>query len=305
MVSGPSFFIDGPSKDEIDDAIALARAWAIQVTDPASLVSDEDYSSKQWALWSQQYAATVASGNHILDSHTDVVLTSPSANQVLTYNGTNWINQSLTAVSTIDSANVTFTPSTLANWTGSADPGDADDAFNQLASRVKVIESATVSVDAADVTYTPNTLTDWNSSADPGNTNGALNQLASRLKVAENKQIESIIVACSDEATALTTGTSKVTFRMPYAMTVSGVKASLSTAQTAGAIFTVDINEGGTSILSTKLTIDNTEKTSATAAIAAVLSDTALAADAEITVDIDQVGDGTAKGLKITINGSR
>ena len=304
-MSGPSFFIDGPSKDEIDDAIALARAWAIQVTTPSTTVDDDDYSSKQWALWSQQYALTVATGNHVLDSHTDVVLTSPTANQVLTFNGTNWINQSASAIASIDAANVTFTPSTLANWTGSADPGDADDAFNQLALRVKTIETTSVTVDANDVTYTPSTLTDWNGSADPGSTGGALNQLAGRTKTVETKLAESIIIACSDETTALATGTAKVTFRMPYAMTVSGVKASLSTAQTAGAIFTVDINEGGASILSTKLTIDNTEKTSATAATAAVLSDTSLASDAEITIDIDQVGDGTAKGLKVTINGTR
>jgi len=60
-----------------------------------------------------------------------------------------------------------------------------------------------------------------------------------------------------------------------------------------------------TTILSTKLTIDNTEKTSTTAATAAVISDTALADDAEITIDIDQIGDGTAKGLKITLIGTR
>jgi hypothetical protein len=112
-------------------------------------------------------------------------------------------------------------------------------------------------------------------------------------------------VAASDETTALTTGTAKVTFRMPYAMTVTAVRASLSTAQASGSIFTVDINEGGTTILSTKLTIDNTEKTSTTAATAAVISDSALADDAEITVDIDQIGDGTAKGLKVTIIGTR
>lgn len=106
-------------------------------------------------------------------------------------------------------------------------------------------------------------------------------------------------VACSDETTALTTGTAKVTFRLPYAMTLGSVRASLATAQTSGSTFTVDINEGGTSILSTKLTIDNTEKTSTTAATAAVISDASLADDAEITIDIDQVGDGTAKGLKI------
>lgn len=114
---------------------------------------------------------------------------------------------------------------------------------------------------------------------------------------------KNIVVAASDETTALTTGTSKITFRMPHAMTVTAVRASLSTAQTSGSIFTVDINEAGSTILSTKLTIDNTEKTSTTAATAAVISDTALADDAEITIDIDQVGDGTAKGLKVYIIG--
>ncbi len=111
-------------------------------------------------------------------------------------------------------------------------------------------------------------------------------------------------VAVSDEVTALSIGTGKVTFRMPYAMTLSAVRASLVTAQTSGSIFTVDVNEGGTTILSTKLTIDNTEKTSTTALTAPVISDTALADDAEITVDIDQIGDGTAKGLKIWLIGT-
>jgi len=168
-----------------------------------------------------------------------------------------------------------------------------------------VSEGGGGAVTSADVTYTPSTLANWTDVVDPGQVDDALDQLASRTKTVETKLVESIIIACSDETTALTTGVAKVTFRMPYAMTVSGVKASLSTAQTSGTIFTVDINEGGASILSTKLTIDNTEKTSATAATAAVLSDTSLASDAEITIDIDQVGDGTAKGLKVTINGTR
>jgi hypothetical protein len=115
----------------------------------------------------------------------------------------------------------------------------------------------------------------------------------------------SICIACSDESTALTTGTAKVTFRMPHAMTLTAVRASLSTAQTSGSIFTVDVNEGGTTILSTKITIDNTEKTSTTAATGPVVSDDLLADDAEITIDIDQVGDGTAKGLKVCLIGTR
>lgn len=113
-----------------------------------------------------------------------------------------------------------------------------------------------------------------------------------------------LVIACSDESTGLTTGTAKVTFRMPFAITLTAVRASLSVAQSSGSIFTVDINEAGASILSTKLTIDNTEKTSTTAATAAVISDTALGDDAEITIDIDQVGDGTAKGLKVYLIGT-
>ena len=122
-------------------------------------------------------------------------------------------------------------------------------------------------------------------------------------QMATAAKTEVIAIACSDETTALTAGTGKIAFRMPYAFTVTAVRASLTTAQTSGSTFTVDINETGTSILGTKLTIDNTEKTSTTAATAATITDTALADDAEITVDIDQIGDGTANGLKVYLIG--
>ena len=112
---------------------------------------------------------------------------------------------------------------------------------------------------------------------------------------------ESLIIAVGDELTAITTGTAKVTFRMPYAFTLTSVKASLTTVSSSGTP-TIDINEGGTSILSTKLTIDASEKTSATAAVAAVISDPNLAADAEMTIDIDVAGTGAA-GLKVTLIG--
>lgn len=116
---------------------------------------------------------------------------------------------------------------------------------------------------------------------------------------------QSIIIACGDETTAITSGTAKVVFRMPYAFTLTAVRASLGAAQTSGSIFTVDINEAGSSMLSTKLTIDNTEKTSTTAATAAVISDTAIADDAEISIDVDQVGSGDAAGLKVALIGYR
>ena len=112
-------------------------------------------------------------------------------------------------------------------------------------------------------------------------------------------------VAVGDETTSLATGTGKLTFRMPHAMTLTAVRASVITAPT-GATIIVDINESGTTVLSTKLSIDATEKTSTTAASAAVISDTALADDAEITIDIDQVGSTIAgAGLKIWLIGNK
>jgi hypothetical protein len=125
------------------------------------------------------------------------------------------------------------------------------------------------------------------------------------LESATAASIQHIAIACSDETTNLTAGTAKVTFRLPYAFTLSEVRASLTVPQPGGAIFTVDINVGGSSILSTKLTIDNTETTSVTAATPAVISSAALGDNAEATIDIDQVGDAGAKGLKVYLIGVR
>ena len=116
-------------------------------------------------------------------------------------------------------------------------------------------------------------------------------------------QSEIIIIAVGDETTALTTGMAKVTFRMPFAMTLTSVRGSLTTVSSSG-IPTINIKESGSTIFSTKLTIDASEKTSTTAATAAVLSDTALADDAEITIDIDVAGTGAA-GLKVALIGTR
>jgi hypothetical protein len=108
-------------------------------------------------------------------------------------------------------------------------------------------------------------------------------------------------IAVGDESSVLTTGTAKVTFRMPYAMTLTGVRGSLTATGTGT---TVDINESGVSVLSTKLTFDSGEKTTTTAATPAVISDSALADDAEITIDIDATS-GNAAGLKIWLIGTR
>lgn len=113
-----------------------------------------------------------------------------------------------------------------------------------------------------------------------------------------------IQLSCSDLLTDITTGTSVGYFRAPFAFTLTAIRGSLLSAQTSGSIFTVDINKNGTSIVSTKLTIDNNENTSVTAATAVVISTASIADDDIISIDVDQAGTGP-KGLIITLIGTR
>ena len=111
-------------------------------------------------------------------------------------------------------------------------------------------------------------------------------------------------VAASDETTVLSAGTAKTTFRLP-AMTITEVSASLTTAGTGDALVTVDINDDGSTILSTKITIDASEKTSETAATPPVISSGTIAANSEMTIDIDTIDtNNVATGLKIQITGT-
>lgn len=118
---------------------------------------------------------------------------------------------------------------------------------------------------------------------------------------------ETWCIAISDETTAITTGTAKASWSFPTAWTVVGVYGTLNTVSSSGTP-TFDINEEGTSIISTKIVIDVSEKTGGssgyqgTAAGAAVISDSAIAAFAQMTVDIDTAGTG-AKGAKVCLIG--
>lgn len=117
--------------------------------------------------------------------------------------------------------------------------------------------------------------------------------------------LESVILAVTGETADVSEGSGLVTFRMPYPMTLTEVRASVVTAPTGDEI-DVDILEGGASVLSTALTIDAGELTSTTAATPAVISDPNLADDAQITIDVNGVGSGTVgAGLKVYLNGTR
>lgn len=125
----------------------------------------------------------------------------------------------------------------------------------------------------------------------------SLDGLNIALMLAENANVWAI--AYSDETTNITTGAAKASFHAPFDGTIQEIFGGLTAAQPSGSIYTVDVNKNGASILSTKLTIDNTELTSLTAATAPVLSSNTVVKGDLISVDVDQVGTAGAKGGKI------
>jgi len=170
----------------------------------------------------------------------------------------------------------------------------ADDAINSEHYTNGSIDTAHIAADQIDATLIAD-----NAINSEHYTDGSIDK--EHLSAGASQEV--IAIACGDESTAHAAATAVVTFHMPYAFTLTGVKAGVTVAP-VGSVFTVDINEAGTTILSTKITIDASEKTSGTAATAAVISDTALAADALMTIDIDGVGSSTAgAGLKVYLIG--
>lgn len=114
---------------------------------------------------------------------------------------------------------------------------------------------------------------------------------------------ESMIVALSDETTAVTTGTGKVTFHMPYAFKLQKVKAGLSTASTSGSA-TFDLKHNGTSVFSTQVSVDANSRFSDSASVPSVLaaSPVAIASGEVMTADVITAGTG-ATGAKLYLIG--
>lgn len=122
-------------------------------------------------------------------------------------------------------------------------------------------------------------------------------------EVSTDVREETIGIVLSDETTTITTGTAKATFHLPWPFVLESVMAELNTVSSSG-IPTVDINVNGSTILSTKLTIDASELTSITAATAAVMTSTSFVRGDSFTFDQDVAGTG-AKGMKVWLVGYR
>jgi hypothetical protein len=109
--------------------------------------------------------------------------------------------------------------------------------------------------------------------------------------------------AVTDETTTIIAALEAAKFHVPRNFTATEVWASVSFQSSSGPV-TIDINKNGVSIFSTRITIDQDEYTSLTAAVAPVLSTFTFTKGDRITVDIDQ-GGANATGLKIYFLGTR
>jgi hypothetical protein len=109
---------------------------------------------------------------------------------------------------------------------------------------------------------------------------------------------DSIGMAISDETSALTSGTTKLSFRMPYDFILTGATAYLVTSGSTDTI--VDINYSGGSIFNSPITIS----AGTFYQVSDDLSISALTEHELITVDIDVAGTDST-GLKVWLEGLR
>ena len=131
-------------------------------------------------------------------------------------------------------------------------------------------------------------LTTQGGSADPTYTNPTL----------------SFIVSLTAEDGDATVADDLAQIRMPFAFELSELPRAFCNTAPTGANLQFDIEEAGSTIFSTKLEIDATEKTSTTATTPCVLSDTTLANDAIISFNCDQIGSTLAgAGVKLVLIG--
>jgi len=116
----------------------------------------------------------------------------------------------------------------------------------------------------------------------------------------------SFVVACSDEDSDIEVGNSKISFRMPFQFELTDITANVNVAST-GADINIQVQEDGVNIMSgVGITIDATELTSLTSATLPTITDSTLASNSIISVDLDQVGSTlTGSGLKINFIGYR
>lgn len=118
--------------------------------------------------------STVAAGELVI---TGLTLTDDAAGESVTITQLDSVRVDLATLAAAigggDAADVTYTPTTLADWDSSTDPGDAADALDQLAARVTEVEGATGVAGQYPADGTPGTDDTWQGRAITGVNAGA------------------------------------------------------------------------------------------------------------------------------------
>tara|TARA_R110000787_G_scaffold104653_4_gene211949 strand:+ start:5209 stop:6915 length:1707 start_codon:yes stop_codon:yes gene_type:complete len=306
--------VDGTNFSAKEHAIGVqsgtggsAKQWALGggSFNVDTAIVGSDFSAKKFAANAAASAAQAASGQiySTVVNQTAATL-SPAISADGTYflcdTSSNNITITLPAIGTSEGVKYAFQKTSASNSLIFARSGS--DTLNGSASNITITDVNAQIQFVSDNASPDNWVGVQQSQVTVGT---GLSKTGSVISIDQTHLKQVIAIACSDETTALAAATAVATFHMPYAFTVTGVKASVTTAP-VGSVLTVDINEAGSTILTTKLTIDAGEKTSATAATAAVVGGAgpALADNALMTVDLDGVGSGTAgTGLKIYLIG--
>lgn len=110
--------------------------------------------------------------------------------------------------------------------------------------------------------------------------------------------VQSFLLVVSAPTAALPSGADVDSFVMPHDFVITSIRGSLRQPQATGESITIDALVGGNSVLDAPLTFVNTERQAVQSAIA----DGEISAGTELVFSLAQ-GDGTARGLKITITG--
>jgi len=116
---------------------------------------------------------------------------------------------------------------------------------------------------------------------------------------------ECFIVSLTDEVSAPNQVAGITTFRLPFSFELLEVRASANVAPEGSSII-IDINSNGSSVLGQLLEIEAGSKTSQEATNLATITTANLPDDAEITIDIDQIGSSSpGSGIKVYLSGKR
>lgn len=94
-------------------------------------------------------------------------------------------------------------------------------------------------------------------------------------------------------------------FRSSMSFNLTRIKASLNTPQVSGFPIEIDVLVDGTTVFSTPLTFDNGTTTTLSAATLPVISNPLVADDSVVSISVKAIGDGTATGLKVQIEGDK